>query len=111
MKTIVGAAALLALVACADEAAEAEPGADLDWVGAEESGSDGDDAGTGEGADDEGDGDEITDDPADEACEGATGLFVGDCAPDFTLTASNGGQVSLSDHIGGRVLVMGSATW
>ena len=38
---------------------------------------------------------------------GATHLKVGDKAPDFTLPATTGDNVSLSDYLGEQVVVVG----
>lgn len=38
---------------------------------------------------------------------GATHLKVGDKAPDFTLPATTGDNVSLSDYLGQQVVVVG----
>ena len=38
---------------------------------------------------------------------GATHLKVGDKAPDFTLPATTGGEISLSDYAGKKTVVVG----
>lgn len=48
----------------------------------------------------------VSDDPS---CE--VGVAEGDCAPDFELPDADGGVARLSDHLGKRVLVLGSAFW
>ena len=50
-----------------------------------------------------------TDVANDDGC--TVGLEVGDCAPDFTLRASDGTSYTLSERGGERVILVGSATW
>ena len=38
---------------------------------------------------------------------GATNLKVGDKAPGFTLPATTGGEISLSDYLGKKTVVVG----
>ena len=45
----------------------------------------------------------------DPSCE--VGLSVGDCPPDFSLERVGGGSVHLSDHIGQRIIVIGTSNW
>jgi hypothetical protein len=40
-----------------------------------------------------------------------TGLDVGDCPPGFTLSAVDGGSVTLSQLGGQRVIVLGTSNW
>lgn len=39
------------------------------------------------------------------------GLSVGECPPDFTLNAANGGTLTLSDHVGERIIIIGTSNW
>lgn len=52
---------------------------------------------------------EIIVDDAGETC--TVGLDPADCPPDFTLDAAGGGSVTLSDHIGQRVIIIGTSNW
>ena len=39
------------------------------------------------------------------------GLAVGECPPEFTLSAVAGGSLSLSEFVGQRVIVIGTSNW
>ncbi|GEM_PF-4706422 len=110
MRTILWGIAVGSLVACGGgETTSAGGDAALDWVGDTAGGGGGADEGGSGGGDAEGNGGGGSD--GLEPCQGPTGLQVGDCAPEFTLLDSDGVSTSLSEQIGGRVLVMGSASW
>ena len=52
----------------------------------------------------------LDDDDATPECE-SYGLEPGDCPPEFELPSTSGGQVSLGDFQGERVIVLGTSNW
>ena len=48
--------------------------------------------------------------PSAPGCD-STGFEVGECAPDFTLTAHTGEVIQLSELRGQRLVVAGSSMW